>query len=225
MPTFKENLKLGTKTPLIQTDDLSDGAVTADKISKDIVDGIAEKVYSGIYDEIELKDIDLENNISDYLFDKKVMRLKVIEKQDDEKTVVGLLEILSDPMRHQLTEIFKTSLIPATTSGGHPFGGDDFEKFTGTFAEGKIYTYYRFYNYNMGELANDFFHRWVWSNWRIGADSWTREYLDYLSGLVSKVSDSVETIKKTYVKIVDAMTNEDIDEIIKNNDNIKTVKL
>lgn len=39
MPTFREDLKLGTKVPLIKTDDISDRAVTNDKLADGAVSG------------------------------------------------------------------------------------------------------------------------------------------------------------------------------------------
>lgn len=32
MPTFRQDVKLGTKVPLLNTDDLSDGSITIDKL-------------------------------------------------------------------------------------------------------------------------------------------------------------------------------------------------
>ena len=37
MPTFREDVKLGTKVPLIRSDDISDGAVTLDKLGGDVI--------------------------------------------------------------------------------------------------------------------------------------------------------------------------------------------
>lgn len=33
MPTFRQDVKLGTKVPLLNTDDLSDGSITIDKLA------------------------------------------------------------------------------------------------------------------------------------------------------------------------------------------------
>ena len=53
MPTFRNDVKLGTKVPLIQTDDLADKCVTAEKI----VDGTitANKLVKSMFDGIEDK--------------------------------------------------------------------------------------------------------------------------------------------------------------------------
>lgn len=37
MPTFKENVHLGNKVPLVETDDISDKAITPPKIDESIV--------------------------------------------------------------------------------------------------------------------------------------------------------------------------------------------
>ena len=40
MPTFRNDVKLGTKVPLIQTDDLADKCVTAEKLAEGSVDAV-----------------------------------------------------------------------------------------------------------------------------------------------------------------------------------------
>ena len=40
MPTFRNDEKLGTKVPLIQTDDLADKCVTAEKLAEGSVDAV-----------------------------------------------------------------------------------------------------------------------------------------------------------------------------------------
>lgn len=191
----------------VTSEKIRDGAVTADKIAKDIVDGIAQKVYNGIYDEIELSDIDLQDSIDDYLNDRKVLNVKIIQKNSGGKRVIGLLQILTDPGSHQLVQILTTSMVPDTIPGGHPFSGHEFDKFSGAHVDGAVYTYCRFYNNCMDDDVGKEIPKGTWSKWRWGNDSW-------VSGMIATLEQELMHISSTYISTSDAMTHEDIDEIL-----------
>ena len=82
MPTFKDNLKLGTKVPLIKTDDISHGAVTTEKLGSDAV--TTEKIASGAvtsdkiqYDAVKSEHIDDGAVTTDKIYDGAVTKEKL----------------------------------------------------------------------------------------------------------------------------------------------------
>lgn len=53
MPTFREDLHLGHKTPLIETDDIIDGAVTGDKIAPGVIESAIEPYVNDLQNQID----------------------------------------------------------------------------------------------------------------------------------------------------------------------------
>lgn len=51
MPTFRQDFRIGTKVPLIKGDDIADGAVTKEKISKECLDYLTSANFAKILDE------------------------------------------------------------------------------------------------------------------------------------------------------------------------------
>ena len=59
MPTYREDLHLGHKVPMVETDDIADKAVTPEKLS----DRIVPEVIQPLLDPLKEKDKDLQNQI------------------------------------------------------------------------------------------------------------------------------------------------------------------
>ena len=55
MPTFRNDVKLGTKVPLIKTDDLDDRCVTKEKLSDNITSDMKEEVAESTYEKMKEK--------------------------------------------------------------------------------------------------------------------------------------------------------------------------
>lgn len=101
MPTFREDKKLGTKVPLIKTDDLSDGCVTEEKLSYGV-----RLLLNGVPD-LKLSDLNImtEKLALQYAKGELAFQYRLI---DSEGHVVGTVLYLSDSMAHAITQVVIT---------------------------------------------------------------------------------------------------------------------
>lgn len=186
MPTFREDLKLGTKVPQIRSDDISDGAVTRDKLSGDVREQLSK--ISGESD-ISIHDIDLADSLESYFRGEKPSRLRLIASVDGVALPVGVMDVITDPMRHQLTQILRTNYV--LNEGEQSSEGTiDFC----AHSDGKLYSYYRFYNRSMAN-APEGMARGEWSKWKQGSDSYTMGMIDNWESSVGSITDAeIDTV-------------------------------
>lgn len=165
----------------------SNGLMSAsDKVILDALNG-----------EVDIANLDLADRIDDFIKGGLPTRLKVVHKvtlDSAEKNItVGTLDIFTDDMRHQLTEIFVSNYTPKSSAS------KDWMKFltdfddinSGTHSDGKVFACHRFYNSSMAHAPSGLAVG-AWSKWRGGTDDFTRDYIDFISSNMSyeTMSDS-----------------------------------
>lgn len=176
MPTFEEDTKLGTMVPLIKADDLSDGCIGYSKLD-DTLKSILKSICHNA--DMAAADIDLNGQIDAFVAGEKPSRYRVISNVKKCAVPIGILDIFSDAMGHQLTEVLITNYI--LEEGEGPTEG------TLTFdshADGKLYRYYRFYNRSMANPI-DGLKRGTWSKWKKGSDDWTNNVMTNTIGVIT----------------------------------------
>lgn len=185
MPTFKEDTKLGTMVPLIKADDLSDGCIGYSKLD-DTLKSILKSICHNA--DMAAADIDLNGQIDAFVAGEKPSRYRVISNVKKCAVPIGILDIFSDAMGHQLTEVLITNYI--LEEGEGPTEG------TLTFdshADGKLYRYYRFYNRSMANPI-DGLKRGTWSKWKKGSDDWTNNVMTNTIGIIT--NNEIDTLFK-----------------------------
>ena len=133
---------------------------------------------------VDIADIDFKGKIEDFVKNNLPTQYKVVQTTGSKTYSVGQMEMWSDNMGHQVTQVLVTNMVP-TTEG----------KIDATSAhhDGKMYQYYRFYNRAMPSTESGI-DKGTWSEWRPGAD-------DYVLEAVKKVGqmadENVELVTPT----------------------------
>lgn len=120
MATFRQDIKLGTKVPQLNGDDISDGSIGVDKLDselRDMLDALKES-------DIAMSDLDLDmRRIKLCITGKLSSRMRVIGSVRNVAVPVGTLEMFSDMARRQLVQTLTTgyTLTPeGKVDGGLP---------------------------------------------------------------------------------------------------------
>ena len=220
MPTFKEDHKLGTMVPLIKTDDLNDGCIDYSKLDDTLKSILMSMSHNA---DMLAADIDLDGQIDAFVSGERPSRYRVVSNVKKRAIPIGILDIISDAMGHQLTEILITNYILEEGEGATE-GTLTFD----SHADGKLYRYYRFYNRSMANPP-DGLKRGVWSKWRKGSDDWTNDVITdnaggggggsvNLSAYLKKSEAEALYVKKDEIPsgtTIGVITNSEIDTLFK----------
>ena len=144
---------------------------------------IADLPTTTVNTKIQVEDIDLTDEIMEYLKGEKPSRLTIVRKVGRLDVPVGTLDVFSDDMRHQLTEVVSTNYV---------FSYDESGKIVldfSTHRDAYLYTCHRFYNFNMPNSKQP---QNTWSDWAIGSDDIIPEAIDNISNTVGKLSDKID---------------------------------
>lgn len=131
---------------------------------------------------IDIADIDFKDKIAAFLEGTLPTRMKVVQTTNSKTYSVGQLEMFSDNMGHQVTQLFVTNLI-LNSSG----------KFDGSHNDGKMYHYYRFYNHTMPSTPTGIT-RGTWSEWMPFVDDHT---LDLAAKVGNMTNENKELVSPT----------------------------
>ncbi len=136
---------------------------------------------------IDIADIDFKDKIAAFLKGTLPTRMKVVQTTNDKTYSVGQLEMFSDNMGHQVTQLFVTNLI-LNSSG----------KFDGSHNDGKMYHYYRFYNHTMPSTTTGIT-RGTWSEWMPFVDDQTLDLAVTVNNMTNENKELVTpTISGTF---------------------------
>ena len=182
----------------------ADGLMSkADKVALDALNG-----------EVNINNLDLTDRISEFITGCLPTRLKVVAKTGKKTFTVGTLDIFTDNMGHQLTEIF-------TSNCGTQWGNfiEDFESIAQAHVDGDVFTCHRFYNYAMA--TDHGIAKGTWSKWRGGTDDFTKNYMDAIASSAVTVGHTEEANELALLKDSDGkgyvsvkvMSSEDVDAL------------
>ena len=131
---------------------------------------------------IDIADIDFKGKIATFLEGTLPTRMKVVQTTNSKTYSVGQLEMFSDNMGHQVTQLFVTNL--TLNSSG---------KFDGSHMDGKMYHYYRFYNHAMPSTTSGIT-KGAWSEWMPFVDDKT---LDLAAKVGNMTNENKELVSPT----------------------------
>lgn len=131
---------------------------------------------------IDIADIDFKGKITTFLEGTLPTRMKVVQTTNSKTYSVGQLEMFSDSMGHQVTQLFVTNL--TLNSSG---------KFDGSHHDGKMYHYYRFYNHAMPSTTSGIA-KSTWSEWMPFVDDQT---LDLAAKVGNMTNENKELVSPT----------------------------
>lgn len=131
---------------------------------------------------IDIADIDFKGKITTFLEGTLPTRMKVVHTTNSKTYSVGQLEMFSDSMGHQVTQLFVTNL--TLNSSG---------KFDGSHHDGKMYHYYRFYNHAMPSTTSGIA-KSTWSEWMPFVDDQT---LDLAAKVGNMTNENKELVSPT----------------------------
>lgn len=136
---------------------------------------------------IDIADIDFKDKIAAFLEGTLPTRMKVVQTTNSKTYSVGQLEMFSDNMGHQVTQLFVTNLI-LNSSG----------KFDGIHNDGKMYHYYRFYNHAMPSTTTGIT-KGTWSEWMPFVDDQTLDLAVKVGNMTNENKELVSpTISGTF---------------------------
>lgn len=136
---------------------------------------------------IDIANIDFKDKIAAFLEGTLPTRMKVVETTNSKTYSVGQLEMFSDNMGHQVTQLFVTNLI-LNSSG----------KFDGSHKDGKMYHYYRFYNHAMPSNTTGIT-MGTWSEWMPFVDDQTLDLAVKVGNMTNENKELVSpTISGTF---------------------------
>ena len=136
---------------------------------------------------IDIADIDFKDKIAAFLEGTLPTRMKVVQTTNGKTYSVGQLEMFSDNMGHQVTQLFVTNLI-LNSSG----------KFDGSHNDGKMYHYYRFYNHAMPSTTTGIT-KGTWSEWMPFVDDQTLDLAVKVGNMTNENKELVSpTISGTF---------------------------
>lgn len=137
-------------------------------------------ILDALNGEIAIENLDLTGMVDKFVNGCLPTRLKVtdINTKTHKKVTVGTLDVFTDSMEHQLTEVF-TSNYGSTNWFDYL---DDIESIPGGHVDGQIIAFHRSYNHSststmegsMGVKPG------TWSKWRGGTDDFTKKAIDHL---------------------------------------------
>lgn len=131
---------------------------------------------------IDIADIDFKGKITTFLEGILPTRMKVVQTTNSKTYSVGQLDMFSDNMGHQVTQLFVTNL--TLNSSG---------KFDGSHMDGKMYHYYRFYNHAMPSTTSGIT-KGAWSEWMPFVDDKT---LDLAAKVGNMTNENKELVSPT----------------------------
>lgn len=131
---------------------------------------------------IDIADIDFKGKVATFLEGTLPTRMKVVQTTNSKTYSVGQLEMFSDNMGHQVTQLFVTNL--TLNSSG---------KFDGSHMDGKMYHYYRFYNHAMPSTTSGIA-KGAWSEWMPFVDDQT---LDLAAKVGNMTNENKELVSPT----------------------------
>lgn len=131
---------------------------------------------------IDIADIDFKGKITTFLEGILPTRMKVVQTTNSKTYSVGQLDMFSDNMGHQVTQLFVTNL--TLNSSG---------KFDGSHMDGKMYHYYRFYNHAMPSTTSGIA-KGAWSEWMPFVDDKT---LDLAAKVGNMTNENKELVSPT----------------------------
>lgn len=121
-------------------------------------------------------DIDLDGEVDAFVKGERPSRYRIVANVKKCVVAVGVLDIFSDSMGHQLTEVLTTNYRLTETA--------EAEECSIGFCshiDGKVYRYYRFYNNAMSKYQTEIA-QGSWSKWKRGSDDWTNDALANIAG-------------------------------------------
>lgn len=137
-------------------------------------------ILDALNGEIAIENLDLTGMVDKFVNGCLPTRLKVtdINTRTHKKVTVGTLDVFTDSMEHQLTEVF-TSNYGSTNWFDYL---NDIESIPGGHVDGQIIAFHRSYNHSststmegsMGVKPG------TWSKWRGGTDDFTKKAIDHL---------------------------------------------
>lgn len=137
-------------------------------------------ILDALNGEIAIENLDLTGMVDKFVNGCLPTRLKVtdINTRTHKKVTVGILDIFTDSMEHQLTEVF-TSNYGSTNWFDYL---NDIESIPSGHVDGQIIAFHRSYNHSststmegsMGVKPG------TWSKWRGGTDDFTKKAIDHL---------------------------------------------
>ena len=178
-------------------------------------------ILDALNGEIAIENLDLTGMVDKFVNGCLPTRLKVtdINTRTHKKVTVGTLDVFTDSMEHQLTEVF-TSNYGSTNWFDYL---NDIESIPSGHVDGQIIAFHRSYNHSststmegsMGVKPG------TWSKWRGGTDDFTKKAIDHLLnrsiGTEHVVTGNELPLQKDdsgngYVT-VEVMSNEEIDAL------------
>lgn len=164
MPTYRLDLKLGTTVPQMKTDDyndksvtsrkLADGAVTADKLSGNILDELRKKINSTV---------SIDNLDTLHQEERCKAGQSIAYNVTDSDKNVGVLFLFPDAQLQFITQVFITHC--AWKDGA-------FQKRNNTY---RLHCYYRSYNNNSVRVSWDI---GTWNTWKPFVDAEVQDQID-----------------------------------------------
>lgn len=185
MPIFRFDAKLGTKVPLIQGDDISNGSIGYGKLDEELkkrLDDISNGGGTGGGESanvnLYVSELDLTGNITDHINGDKPSRYRVVRKVGKLNVPVGVLEVFSDEGQHQLTEILSTNYAP-DSDGRLTFSSH---------RDSYLHTYHRFYiPQTVGGVV--YMERGTWTDWIPGTDDLINERIEAKVDKSDRITD------------------------------------
>lgn len=166
----KKSLGLRIKDGSITTSKLADGAVTSEKISGTILEGVLPAID---FADLDTTPASVEAAV-EMVKDKIHTRYCVTSHKASK---VGVLDIFSDNMRHQLTEVL-TSHVPLEF-----LKSGDYESHLDAF----VTTAYRSYNINTSSLNVE---KGAWTTWKLVNDKYLTEGMPIvIQGVIANGSE------------------------------------
>lgn len=137
-------------------------------------------ILDALNGEIAIENLDLTGMVDKFVNGCLPTRLKVtdINTRTHKKVTVGTLDVFTDSMEHQLTEVF-TSNYGSTNWFDYL---NDIESIPGGHVDGQIIAFHRSYNHSSTSTMEDSMgvKPGTWSKWRGGTDDFTKKAIDHL---------------------------------------------
>lgn len=178
-------------------------------------------ILDALNGEIAIENLDLTGMVDKFVNGCLPTRLKVtdINTRTHKKVTVGTLDIFTDSMGHQLTEVF-TSNYGSTSWFDYL---NDIESIPSGHVDGQIIAFHRSYNHSSTSTMEDSMgvKPGTWSKWRGGTDDFTKKAIDHLLnrsiGIEHVVTGNELPLQKDdsgngYVT-VEVMSNDEIDAL------------
>lgn len=137
-------------------------------------------ILDALNGEIAIENLDLTGMVDKFVNGCLPTRLKVtdINTRTHKKVTVGTLDVFTDSMEHQLTEVFISNY--GSTNWFDYL--NDIESIPSGHVDGQIIAFHRSYNYSPTSTMEDSMgvKPGTWSKWRGGTDDFTKKTIDHL---------------------------------------------